>query len=110
MLNITSEYQKGILFVRLKGVLNKKTAHKLKNYLLPVIIKQGIKFLVYNLYSLEQIDFSGKKALEKCSQAIKENNGKALICEIPLKLNDSIANLEIKKTKNELTAIKLIQI
>lgn len=110
MLKIDSEYVKGILFVRIKGNLNRHTAAKLNNFLLPAILKHKIKFLVYNLYNLDNIDYIGVRALEKCSKAINANNGLSLICEIPQSLELGLKNLKIERTLNELTAINRVSI
>lgn len=110
MLKINSEYQKGILFVRINGNLNRRTSSKLNNFLVPAILKHKIKYLVYNLYNLDSIDFIGIEALKKSARAIKVNHGISLICEIPENLKNSFENIDIKKTTNELAAIKLINI
>ena len=104
MLKIDSEYSKGILFVRIKGNLNRRTSFKLNNFLVPAILKHKIKYLVYN------IDNIGLNALEKGSRAIKANQGLSLICEIPKTLEESFKNIKIEKTLNELTAIKKVAI
>ncbi len=110
MLKINSEYHKGILFVRIKGNLNRRTSCKLNNFLVPAILKHKIKYLVYNLYNLDNIDVIGIEALRKSAKAIKVNKGISLICEVPDNLKEVFENIEIKKTTNELTAIKLINI
>ncbi len=110
MLKIDSEYSKGILFVRIKGNLNRRTSFKLNNFLVPAILKHKIKYLVYNLYNLDNIDNIGLNALEKGSRAIKANQGLSLICEIPKTLEESFKNIKIEKTLNELTAIKKVAI
>ena len=110
MLKIDSEYSKGILFVRIKGNLNRTTSPKLNNFLIPAILKHKIKYLVYNLYNLDNIDNTGVRALEKCSKAIKANHGLSLICEIPKNLEINLKNITIEKTSNELTAINRVSI
>ncbi len=110
MLKIDSEYSKGILFVRLKGNLNRRTSFKLNNFLVPAILKHKIKYLVYNLYNLDNIDNIGLNALEKGSRAISANQGLSLICEIPKTLEENFKNIKIEKTLNELTAIKKVAI
>lgn len=110
MLKINSEYVKGILFVRIEGNLNRRNSYQLNNYLIPVILKHRIKFLVYNLYNLENIDMVGKSALEKCAKAIDANKGTSLICEVPEKLELDFNNINILQTTNELTAIKEMNI
>ena len=56
MLKMDMEYNHGVLFVRLDGILNRSTSYKLNNYLVPVILKHKIKYLVYNCFLLESID------------------------------------------------------
>ena len=82
MLNMDLEYNKGILFVRLKGNLNRKSSYKLNNYLLPVLLKHKIKYLVYNLYELNTVDEFGLDAILNTKCAIKSNKGK--ICNLLL--------------------------
>ena len=48
MLKVDMEYDKGILYVRLKGVLDRKASYKINNYVVPVILKHKIKYLVFN--------------------------------------------------------------
>ena len=70
MLKMNLEYDKGILFVRLDGVLNRSTSYKVNNYLVPVLLKHKIKYLVYNFYFLEDIDDNGLDALLNTKFAI----------------------------------------
>ncbi len=110
MLKINSEYSKGILFVRINGNLNRRTSYKLSDFLVPTILKHKIKFLVCNLYNLESIDGIGIKSLERCSKAINVNSGLFQICDIPKELECKFKNVNIKKTLNEMTAIKKVNI
>ena len=107
LLNINMEYRKGILFVRLEGKLNKRSSRKLNNELVPVILKYGIKYLVYNLDNLQGIDKSGLKAILNGNKAIIGNNGQTYMCAIPLEFNEHFNQLPIIKTTNELTAMSL---
>ena len=104
------EYERGILFVRIDGNLNRRTSHKLTNYLVPVIMKHGIKYLVYNLYDLDSIDDIGIKSLNYGHLAIDANKGIACVCEIPGDLKTKLKDIKMKKIKNELKAIELINI
>jgi anti-anti-sigma factor len=104
------EYNKGILFARLSGDLTRHGSYKLNNYLVPVILKHKIKFLVYNLFELKNIDESGLDALLNTKCAIKANKGKIFLCEVPDSLNKNIRKLRIKETKSELSALELIQV
>lgn len=104
MLKINMEYRKGILFIRLKGELNKFTYQSLNNYLIPVINKQGIKYIVYNLANVNIMDNYGTASIEDGIKAVQKNHGEGLICNTDYKFND------VKVVENELSAIKLIAI
>lgn len=110
VLNITLEYNRGILFVRLNGKLNRTTAYKINNYLVPVILKQKIKYLVYNLFNLEDIDEDGQEALLNTESAIKNNKGIICLCEVSNYLNKKINHVHIKKIKDELCAFEEIEV
>jgi anti-anti-sigma factor len=104
------EYNKGILFARLRGDLSRKGSYKLNNYLVPVILKHKIKYLVYNLFDVTNIDESGLDAILNTKCAIRANKGKIYLCEVPDSLNKNIRKLRIKETTSELTALDLIQV
>ena len=105
MLKINMEFRKGILFVRLKGNLTKYTYECLEKYLLPVIDKNGIKYLVYNLEGVTLMDNYGKTALKKGIEAACINQGEGALCNAKNTLRD-----EFKVFDNELTALTKLQI
>ena len=104
------EYNKGVLFARLRGTLSRKGSYKLNNYLVPVILKHKIKFLVYNLFEVTGIDETGLEAILNTKCAIRANKGKIFLCEVPKEFNRDIRKLRIKETPSELTALDLIQV
>ncbi len=110
MFHVDLEYNKGILFARLRGNLTKKGSYKLNDYLIPVILKHKIKYLVYNLYEVTGIDKSGYEALINTKCAIKTNKGKIVLCEVPDEFASEIRKLRIKKTASELSALDLIEV
>lgn len=110
MFHMDLEYNKGILFARLKGDLSRKGSYKLNNYLVPVILKHKIKFLVYNLFDVTAIDESGLDAILNTKCAIRANKGKIFLCEVPKEFSKDIRRLRIKETSSELTALDLIQV
>lgn len=105
MLKINMEYRKGVLFIRLKGNLTKYTVNSLNRYLLPVITKHGIKYIVYNLAALTLIDNYGKASLQQGVEAARLNDGDGLICNTNITLNG-----DYKIVDNELVALSLIQV
>lgn len=104
MLNLNMEYKSGILFVRLIGSLNKLTSYKLVDTLIPIIVSQGIKNLVYNFNELKSIDEAGFKTLLMGYNSILNNNGSVLV------VNNHF-NLEyFKEVNNELSALKILKV
>jgi anti-anti-sigma factor len=110
MLKMDMEYNHGVLFVRLDGVLNRSTSYKLNNYLVPVILKHKIKYLVYNCFLLESIDECGLDALLNTKCAVKTNKGKLYTCEVPHEYNKTFKKAGLKETSSELTALDLLKI
>ncbi len=108
MLKINLEFQKGILFVRLKGNLDKVTSKKLNNYLLPIIINYKVKYLVYNFSKVFYIDSIAKQNLLKEIKAINKNKGLFCGCNIPFNLYKNFNSLPILKLESEKEVLKTI--
>ena len=101
MLKIDMEYDKGILYVRLKGTLDRKVCYKINNYIVPVVLKHKIKYLVFNLLELKDIDESGLDALLNTKCAIRTNKGKICLCEVSDDVREKIKRLRMKVASNE---------
>ena len=110
MLNMDLEYNKGILFVRLKGNLNRRSSYKLNNYLLPILLKHKVRYLVYNLYELEAVDEAGIDAILNTKCAIKSNKGKICLCEVSNEIKRLIKRLRIKSVEDERKVFELIKV
>ena len=110
MLKVDMEYDKGILYVRLNGVLERKVCYKINNYLVPTVLKHKVKYLVFNLLELKDIDESGMDALLNTKCAIRTNRGKICLCEVSDEVREKIKRLRMKIASNELAANKLIEI
>ncbi len=104
MLDLNMEYKNGILFVRLIGSLNRLTAYKLTDLLIPMIIKHGIKNLVYNFNELYNLDEIGNKSLLLGYNAIMKNKGNVLV------VNNRFNLEKINEIDNELKALELLKI
>lgn len=109
MLKMDIEYKSEVLFVRLKGELNKKSSYKINNYLNPVIKKHNIKYLIYNWNDLKGVDNAGIDAILNSKCLIKANKGKIFVCH-----NNSIGKylsklFKVTAVRNELEACKLME-
>lgn len=109
MLTIDLEYKFEILYVRLKGNLNKRTSYKINNYLAPLILKHKIKYLVYNCENLKEIDNSGVDAIISTKYLIRNNKGKIKICNLNNKLKDIFKRIKISSIDNEDCAVTLME-
>lgn len=115
MLDINYEIRKGILFIRLGGVLNKNTVSKLQNEVTDMIKDNGIRNVVFNLKELESIDIKGINNLFYNYEICHNNKGKSLICGIDNSLvRHRINNTRLLKymieTSDELSAFNIIKL
>lgn len=104
------EYEKGILYVRLNGILDRKVCYKINNYIVPVVLKHKVKYLVFNLFNLKDIDESGMDSLLNVKCAIRANKGKICLCDVSDEVRFKIKRLRMKVASNELAANRLINI
>lgn len=80
MLNISYEFRKGILFIRLNGELTKTTSLQLKNEITDMLEDNGITNVVFNISNLGSIDIVGINNLIDNFEICKRNQGIALLC------------------------------
>lgn len=113
MLDINLEFTRGMLFVRLSGVLDTNTYTKLNDLLDKMIHEEGLKYFVVNLEDLSYIDDDGLKLIIDRYLDVVLHDGKLVICGY----KDGNGSLEIKNvfkqiehTNNELNAFRLINI
>ncbi|MBP3635089.1 MAG: hypothetical protein J6J17_01340 [Bacilli bacterium] len=102
MIDVDVEFTKGVLFVRLKGVINKSNEYVAKEKIFNIIKNGGIRYLVFNT---EQLDITSDVTLfDDCEKLIKQNDGKMLICCSNMKeFATSYEHVE-----NELLALNLL--
>ncbi len=101
MLKIDAEYHEGVLYVRLNGNLTAKNSYKINNYVIPVVAKHQIKYLVYNLHDLKNIDTKGLDAIINSKIMMKKNKGKMLICHVGTHIDKILKSLKIPVLRNE---------
>lgn len=114
MLDINLEFVRGMLFVRLDGVLDKNTYTKLSDCLDTMIYEKGLKYFVINLESLDYMDEEGVQAIINRYFDVALHDGKLVICgysnqaSLDIKLGKIFNRIE--KSNNELGAFHLIHI
>ena len=114
MLNVGTEFRKGILFVRLKGHLNKDTINKLNKRVTNVVKENGIRNVVFNFTNLKSIDIKGINTIFYNYELCKNNQGMSLFCgnndNIRNKLKKSRLINYIYEIKDELSAIRILNL
>lgn len=114
MLDINLEFVRGMLFVRLDGILNKNTCLKLNNCLDKMINEKGLRYFVVNLEKLESIDKEGLKTIIDRYLDVAFHDGKLIICGYNNQFNENIELKSIfdriERIPNELKALNLINI
>lgn len=99
LLKTNMEFRKGILFIRLKGDLNKNTIRG--------IIDKDFKYIVLNIDDMYSIDNYSIKYLNKIYKQYEEKNNKFIICD---KFSVSSKLLkDIPKINREYDAFKLFE-
>lgn len=113
-MKIDMEYRKGILFIRIKGSLTRKYINKFENEILPIVLKQGMKYIVINLENLNEIDNYGLETLSNLYEIIKRNKGRTSLCNVSDYIKERIKSSDLCEkyfnTNNELTALELFKL
>lgn len=115
MLEVQTEIRKGILFIRLKGQLNKDTVHTLEHEVTDLVKDNGISNIVFNLEHLDSIDIKGINALYYNYELVTRNEGKSMLCNLKNSLvrhriNNSRLLNYMNETSDELTALTMINL
>lgn len=112
MLEITKEFRKGILFVRLKGILDKDTVAYLNKEVTKVVADMQFHNVVFNVEGLTSIDMDGIYALLYNYNLCKDNNGVSLLCGVNKSIKKIVNhNLSfIFQIKDEDKAINMVEI
>lgn len=94
MLNIMFEFRKGVLFVRMGGVINKTTYTKYFE-VINMIVKNGIRTVVLNLENINEIDLKGINSLFYTYEVVRNNKGRLLLSNINKNINKNIVKSHI---------------
>lgn len=105
MLDVSLEFRKGILFIRLFGELNDENINTFKNKVKDVIMLAGIKYVVLNINNLNSISKEGIKQIKELRKIIKKLDGDFFLFGGEIKELKSLVNLE-----NELNVFERVVI
>lgn len=94
MLKVLMEFRKGILFVRLFGVLDNTTINVFRSEVKEVIIGSGIKYVVLNTSNLDGITKDGVKEIKSLKKIIKKTDGEFFLFGGEIKELKTLVNLE----------------
>ena len=116
MFHIDMEFIRGMLFVRLEGILSKRTSNELNEALDKMIHEHGIRYFVINLENLTSIDEAGIKSIMEHYFDVIMHEGKLVVCgydnitkrHVRNEVNLAFQNIE--SSNNELGAFHLINI
>ena len=112
-LKMNFEFRKGLLFIRLKGVLNKENSKELSSCLDQFIHEKGVRYFVINLENLEYLDKDGLDVIQNKYEDMILHNGKLVICGYQNEYVKTMVEEEMSgvyNTQNELAAFNMIQI
>lgn len=111
MLDISMEFKKGILFVRLKGVINGDNSQILNDNLTNIVKDNGIKYLLLNFENVDYIDQYGINIIVDNYNTITANRGKMILCGFHKILNYNISPLDnLYQINEERNAFGLINL
>lgn len=102
MVDVNIEFTKGILFVRLRGILNNYNEHSVAEKVFNVIKEGGIRYLVFNTQEVYMKD--DLILFRICEKLIEDNDGKMLICGS----NVDEEAYSYEYIENELSAYRLL--
>jgi len=113
VLDINFEFRKGILFIRLSGILTRATIVDFDSMVTTLIRDNGIRNVVFNVSDLDKIDLKGISRLFYNYELCKKNRGVSLLCCIDnVNIHDKIESSRLFKymldVDNELSAFNFI--
>lgn len=113
MFKTNIEFKKGILFVRLEGELDKKNSKELKKSLIPILLKNGFKYVVLNLDNVNYIDSFGIEFIDQINDIVMKFNGKTTLIKnkkIERILKGTLVENILYRVKNETTALGVFEL
>lgn len=102
MIDINIEFSKGVLFVRLQGILDNSNVSNVKSTIIEILKNGGIRYLVFNIHNLIINDYVD--LFNSCEDVIRLNGGKMIICGTEEKIKGHYNYVD-----NELLAYRMIE-
>ena len=113
-MNTEIKFKKGVLFIRINGILVESKIQKFEEEVIPIILGLNSKYVTINLSNVELIDKKGMNSMIKISNIVDKFNGKVAICEINNKIKENLKKSDVFdycfRTKNEKTSIGIFKI
>lgn len=113
MFETNIEYKKGVLFIRISGSLDKINSYKLKREIIPLILKNGFKYVVLNLNEVNVLDDYGIEVLDEINNAVLRFNGKTTLIDgkkIEKKIKGTLIDKILYKVRNERMALEVFEL
>ena len=113
---IDMEFVHGMLFVRLEGVLSKRTSKELNEVLDRMIHVHGVRYFVINLEDLSFLDEEGVSVIMSHYHDIVLHDGRLIVCGDRSHLNQKVADEldqalpDVERSSDELSAFRLMHI
>ncbi len=109
MLEMNMEFRKGILFIRLNGILNAATSKKLADQVNDFVQKKGIKYFTFNLEGLEEITQEGIDTIRENYHQIVSFQGNLVLCGVKSEGMRTVFE-DVYQSSSELGVFQMLQI
>lgn len=100
MIDVNIEFTKGVLFVRLSGLLNSINSYEIEEKVYDIVKDGGIRYVVFNIKDLVIND--NVKLFERFKKILEDNDGRMLVC------GHEIYSNNFEYVSDELSALKIL--
>lgn len=108
------EYRKGVLYIRIKGLLVGKRVREFEEEVIPIALGMNAKYITVNMSSVDMLDNKGIESLIKLSSIANNNQGKLVICEINELIKQKVFNSDVfdycYKTRSEHSSLGVFSV
>ncbi len=113
MFKIDVKFKKGVLFIRIEGELDEKNSKESRKSIIPILLKNGFKYVVLNLDDVNYIDNYGIELIEEINNIVMQFNGKTTLIKnkkIEKLLKGTLVENILYKVKNEALALGVFEL